>query len=62
MYINKKDEYQDDFKSVLITLDIKYEKTSSHISELNDKAERLNHILNDIIKAMLIHVNLLYFF
>ena len=60
--MNEESEYQGDLKSILRVLDIKYEKTSPHIPELNGKAERLNHILNDTIKVMLIHVNLSYFF
>ena len=62
LYMNEESEYQDHLKSILRVLDIKHEKTSSHISEFNDKAKRLNHILNDIIKVMLIHVNLSYSF
>src|SRR5947207_14397059 len=52
------DEYQGDLKSILRALDIKHEKTPPHIPELNDKVEKLNRILNDTIRAMLIHANL----
>ena len=44
--------------SVLKALGVKYEKTSPWTPELNDKVERLNHILNDTIRAMLIQANM----
>ena len=60
--MNEEDEYQDDLKSILKALDIKHEKTPSRTSKLNDKIERLNRTFNNIIKAMLIHVNLSHSF
>ena len=57
MYINKENEYQDNLKSILRTLDIKYEKTFSCISELNDKTEKLNYILKNPIFCKLYNLS-----
>ena len=42
-------EYQDEFISILNTLEIQHKTIPSRTSKLNDKAEKLNHTLNDII-------------
>src|SRR6266496_916726 len=51
-------EYQGELMSVLKMLGVKHEKTPPWTPELNSKVERLNHTLNDTIRAMLIQANM----
>ena len=52
------DEYQGELIPILNVLGIQHETTSPRTPELNGKAERLNRILNDTIRAMLIQANM----
>ena len=44
--------------SILESLDIKHETTSSHMPQSNDKVERMNHTLNETVHAMLFQANM----
>ena len=51
-------EYQGELTPALNTLGIQHETTPPRTPELNGKAERLNHTLNDTVRAMLIQANM----
>ena len=59
---NEGSEYQGDLTPALQALEVKHEVTPLHTSELNGKAEHLNHILNNTIRAMLLQANMLQSF